>query len=120
VTAFRDRAAPALDVPDDPWSRGVRRGVGGIEIGAASARDISALVSDAERGRPTVLRRHTNPPSSSAIPRCVGCRPLRDLVDVALVLSRCATNDGTRASLTEVVEAFGYTREQLESFNEPT
>lgn len=36
-----------------------------------------------------------------------------DLLDVALVLARMLTDSGERYSLDQILERFGYTREQL-------
>lgn len=38
----------------------------------------------------------------------------RDLRDSALIMARVATDTGTRTNLDAVIEAFGYTREELE------
>ena len=43
----------------------------------------------------------------------------RDLVDVALVLARAATDNGRRTSLDAAVEAFGFSRERLASLDDP-
>jgi hypothetical protein len=39
----------------------------------------------------------------------------RDLRDVALILTRAATDTGARAGLDEVIAAFGYDRATLEA-----
>ena len=43
----------------------------------------------------------------------------RDLVDVALVLARSATDNGRRTRLEDVIESLGHTCEQLEAMDEP-
>jgi hypothetical protein len=39
----------------------------------------------------------------------------RDLRDIALILTRAATDTGTRVGLDEVITAFGYDRAALEA-----
>ncbi len=92
-----------------------------LPITEASRRGVSRLVADAEGGQATILRRHSEP-----VAAVIGYQELlrlqaleRDLVDVALVLARAATDDGQRTSLDEVIEGFGYTRGQLEAMDEP-
>ena len=43
----------------------------------------------------------------------------RDLVDVALVLARAATDNGRRTPLDAAIEALGFSREQLASVDDP-
>ena len=43
----------------------------------------------------------------------------RDLVDVALVLARAATDTGGRPSLDAAIESLGFTREQLTAMDNP-
>ena len=92
-----------------------------LPIAEASRRGVSKLVADAERGRPTILRRHSEPVAAiigyQELVRLQGLE--RDLVDVALVLARAATDNGRRTSLDSVIEGLGYTREQLEAMEEP-
>ncbi len=92
-----------------------------VAIATASRRGISKLVADAESGQPTILRRHAEPVAAvisyTELQRLQALE--RDLVDVALVLSRAATDDGTRTSLSDVIEALGFTREQLGALDEP-
>ncbi len=92
-----------------------------LPITEASRRGVSRLVADAEGGQTTILRRHSEP-----VAAVIGYQELlrlqaleRDLVDVALVLARAATDDGQRTSLDEVIDGFGYTRGQLEAMDEP-
>lgn len=92
-----------------------------VAITEASRRGVSRLVADAEKGHPTVLRRRAEP-----VAAVVSYRELqrlqaleRDLVDVALVLARAATDTGRRISLDEVITSFGYTREQLDAMDDP-
>lgn len=92
-----------------------------VAITEASRRGVSRLVADAENGHPTVLRRRAEP-----VAAVVSYRELqrlqaleRDLVDVALVLARAATDTGRRISLDEVITSSGYTREQLDAMDDP-
>lgn len=79
------------------------------------------MVSDAESGHPTILRRHSEP-----VAAVIGYAELqrlqaleRDLVDVALVLARAATDTGRRTGLDAVIESFGFDRDQLAAMDEP-
>jgi prevent-host-death family protein len=92
-----------------------------MPITEASRRGVSKLVADAESGHPTVLRRHAEP-----VAAVISFRELqrlqaleRDLVDLALVLTRAATDTGRRTSLDDVIASMGYTREQLASMDDP-
>lgn len=92
-----------------------------LPITEASRRGVSRLVADAESGHPTILRRHSEP-----VAAVISFRELerlqaleRDLVDVALVLARAASDSGHRTPLSAVIESLGYTREQLEAMDEP-
>lgn len=92
-----------------------------VPITEASRRGVSRLVSDAESGHATILRRHSEP-----VAAVIGYAELqrlqaleRDLVDVALVLARAATDTGRRTGLDAVIESFGYSREQLAAMDEP-
>ncbi len=84
-------------------------------------RGLSRLAADAEHGHATLLKRREVP-----IAAVVGYGELqriarleRDLIDVALVLTRAATDTGRRTSLDDVIERFGYTREQLNAIDDP-
>ena len=79
------------------------------------------MVADAENGHTTILRRHYEP-----VAAVISFRELerlqalkRDLVDVALVLARAASDNGQRTSLDTVIASSGYSREQLEAMDEP-
>ena len=92
-----------------------------LPISEASRRGVSRLVADAEDGHATILQRHSEPVAAvisyQELLRLQGLE--RDLIDVALVLARAATDDGGRTSLDEVIEGLGYTREQLQAMDEP-
>ena len=90
-------------------------------ITEASKLGVSRLAADAEEGHAKVLERRGRP-----VAAVVGYGELqriaemeRDLVDVALVLTRAATDTGARTSLDDVIEKFGFTREQLNSMDDP-
>lgn len=92
-----------------------------LPIAEASRRGVSKLVADAENGHATILRRHAEP-----VAAVISFRELqrlqaleRDLVDVALVLARAATDTGRRTSLDEAIGSMGFTRDQLTSMDEP-
>jgi len=92
-----------------------------LPISEASRRGLPKLVADAQGGHATILRRHSEP-----VAAVISYQELlrlqtveRDLVDVALVLARAATDSGRRTSLDEVIEGLGCTREQLQAMDEP-
>ncbi len=82
---------------------------------------MSRLVADAENGHPTILRRHAEPVAALiSYQELLRLQALeRDLVDVALVLARTATDSGNRTSLGTAIEAFGYTPAQLDAMDDP-
>jgi antitoxin (DNA-binding transcriptional repressor) of toxin-antitoxin stability system len=92
-----------------------------MPIAAASRRGVSKLVTDAENGHATILQRHAEPVAAvisfQELQRLQGLE--RDLVDVALVLTRAATDSGRRTSLDETIESLGFTRDQLTSMDDP-
>lgn len=92
-----------------------------LPIAAASRRGVSRLVTDAENGHATILQRHAEPVAAvisfHELQRLQGLE--RDLVDVALVLTRAATDTGRRTSLDETIESLGFTREHLASVDDP-
>lgn len=92
-----------------------------LPVTEGQRRGLSRLAADAEAGQPTVLKRREVP-----IAAVVGYSELReiaslerDLTDVALILTRAATDSGRRTSLDAVIERFGFTREQLNSMDDP-
>lgn len=92
-----------------------------LQMTEAGRRGVSRLAADAEAGRTTVLRRHADPVAAVVsyheLERLATLE--RDLVDVALVLTRAATDNGRRTSLDDAIEAAGFTRAQLEAMTEP-
>lgn len=96
-------------------------GAEAVLITEAGRRGLSRLVADAEAGHPTVLRRRAEPVAAVVgygdVQRLAELE--RDLTDVALVLSRAATDSGRRTSLDAVIASSGYTREQLAAMDDP-
>lgn len=92
-----------------------------VPITEAGRRGVSRLVADAEAGHPTVLRRRGEPVAAVVSYRDVErlAELERDLVDVALVLSRAAADTGRRTPLDKVIGSLGYTREQLVAMDDP-
>ena len=92
-----------------------------LPITEASRRGVSKLVTDAENGHPTILRRHSEPVAAvigiQELQRLQGLE--RDLIDVALVLTRSASDNGKRTSLDSAIESLGYTRDRLAEMEEP-
>ena len=92
-----------------------------LPIADASRRGVSKLAADAENGHATILRRHAEPVAAvisfHELQRLQ--RLERDLVDVALVLARAATDSGSRTSLDAAIESLGFTRDQLASMDDP-
>jgi prevent-host-death family protein len=78
-------------------------------VSAASSRGIARLVADAANGDEVVITRHHRP-----VAAVVGVERLReldeltaDLRDLSLVIARVADDDGHRATLDDVLTAFG-------------
>jgi hypothetical protein len=92
-----------------------------VAITEASRRGVSRLVTDAEAGHATVLRRRAVPVAAvvsyQELQRLAALE--HDLTDVALVLTRAATDNGHRTALDEVIATFGYSRAELEALDEP-
>jgi hypothetical protein len=84
-------------------------------------RGVARLAADAEAGQATLLKRREVPVAAvvgySELQRLA--RLERDLTDVALVLSRAATDSGRRTSLDDVIERMGFTRDQLNAMDDP-
>ncbi|MBK5223098.1 MAG: type II toxin-antitoxin system Phd/YefM family antitoxin [Acidimicrobiia bacterium] len=88
-----------------------------VSVTDASKRGLPRLVADAEAGAGIVVERRGVP---AAV--VVGADRMRsilqredDVRSAALVLSRAATDNGNRSSLDEVLEAFGFNRDELEA-----
>lgn len=88
-----------------------------LSVTAASARGVAGLLKSAEAGEDIVIARRGEPVAAIvSMNRIHEIRELEsDLRDAALLLSRMATDSGTHASLDEVIEAFGFSRTELEA-----
>lgn len=86
-----------------------------LSVIEATRLGVAGLVADAERGDDVVVtRRHVPVAAVVSMRRLAELEELQaDLWDLALVLSRSATDNGRRTSLDDVLEAFGYTRDSL-------
>ena len=86
-----------------------------LTVTEATQRGVAGLVAAAEHGSDLVVTRRHRP-----VAAVVGINRLTeldeaaaDLRDLALVLTRIATDSGQRTSFDDVLEAFGHTRESL-------
>jgi hypothetical protein len=86
-----------------------------ISIADASERGVEALVGEVEHGQEFVVVRDDSPVAVFvSIERFEEWQQLQDdLIDITLVASRVMTGSEERFSLDEVLEKFGYTREEL-------
>lgn len=86
-----------------------------ISISDAGKLGVSALVREVEDGREQVILRDNKPVAVFMnMERYKRLQSLlEDLVDMTLVASRMATTGANRYSLDDVLERFGYTREDL-------
>lgn len=85
-----------------------------ISITEASTRGLSRLVRDAESGQTPILLRNNRP--VAAVVSIERLEELDDARDLALVAARMLTDSGSRTSLDEVLETFGFTREELRRY----
>ena len=86
-----------------------------ISVAAAENIGIAALVREVEMGHDQVILRDGTP-----VVALVGIERLRawedleaDLIDTTLLAARALTTNGQTISLDQVLDRFGYTREQL-------
>ena len=88
-----------------------------LSVTEAAQRGGAGLVSDAEHGSDIVVTRRQQPVAAVvSMRRLVEIQEaVSDLHDLALVLTRSATDSGRRTSLDDVLGAFGHTRESLRS-----
>lgn len=89
-----------------------------ISISEATRRGVSKLASDAENGREQILLRNNKPVAAViGIDRLDELDELErleeDMLDIVLATARMAGDAGKRYSLDDVLEHFGYTREDL-------
>lgn len=87
-----------------------------LTVTDATRRGVAGLVADAEHGQDLVVTRRNEPVAAViGVQRLAEIDDLTDdLRDLALVLSRAATDDGRRTDLDDVLAAFGHTRESLQ------
>jgi len=88
-----------------------------ISVTAASGRGVAGLVKDAESGQDIIVERR-----GKAVAAVVGMERLSrlstlesDLRDIALILTRAATDGGVRSDLDDAMGAFGVNRAELEA-----
>jgi prevent-host-death family protein len=88
-----------------------------ISISEANKLGVSALIREAEEGHDQIVLRNNKPVAVvMGMDRYEEWQQLQDdLIDITLVAARMLTDDGRRYSLDEVIEYFGYTREELEA-----
>ncbi|MGI8967885.1 MAG: type II toxin-antitoxin system Phd/YefM family antitoxin [Chloroflexota bacterium] len=86
-----------------------------ISISEATKLGISGLVREAEAGREQVLLRNNKVVAALiSMERLDELRELEeDLMDISLAAARMLTTGPSRHSLDDVLERFGYSREQL-------
>lgn len=91
-----------------------------ISISDASKLGISALVREAEAGHEQVLLRNNKPVAAVvSIERLERLQQLEDdLLDISLTAARMMTTGARRHSLQEILDKFGYSREQLAELDE--
>lgn len=91
-----------------------------ISIADAQGLGVDALVGEVENGQEFVIFRDDKPIAVVVSgERFEVWQELQDdLIDITLVAARILTGDGRRYSLDEVIEHFGYTREELEAMPE--
>jgi prevent-host-death family protein len=91
-----------------------------ISITDASRIGVAGLVREAEQGRERVLLRNNKP--VAAIVSMEHLDQLQqiqeEMLDVSLATARMLTTSPSRRSLDDVLEQFGYTREQLRDLPE--
>lgn len=86
-----------------------------LSVTEATRLGVAGLVADAERGDDVVVTRRREPVAAVvSMRRLAELEDIRaDLCDLALVLSRYATDSGRRTPLDDVLSAFGHTRDSL-------
>ncbi|MEX1038409.1 MAG: type II toxin-antitoxin system Phd/YefM family antitoxin [Acidimicrobiia bacterium] len=88
-----------------------------VSVSTASKQGISRIVADAENGASVVIERHGKPAAVVVAAKRMELmlEQEENLRLAALVLARAATDDGQRTTLDEAIEAFGYSRAELEA-----
>ena len=87
-----------------------------MTVTEATSRGVAGLLKDAEHGEAALVTRHGRPVAAVvSISRLEELSTLEsELRDAALILTRIATDKGTRVSLDEAIAAFDYSRGALE------
>ena len=87
-----------------------------ISVTDATRRGVAGIVHDAEQGTELIVTRRREPIAAVvAYERLTELEQAEaDLKDLALVLTRAATDSGRRTSLDDVLAAFGHSRATLE------
>lgn len=88
-----------------------------VSVTEAVTRGVPGLVKDVEQGEDVVVARRGHPVAAVvSIRRLEQLRSLEsDLRDIALVLTRAATDTGVRVGLDGAITAFGFDRAELEA-----
>lgn len=91
-----------------------------IHLADANRREALHLIREAELGLEQLIVLGDQPVADgTGVERLKEWQQLQDdLIDITLVAARMMTDDGRRYSLDEVMERFGYTREELEAMPE--
>ncbi len=91
-----------------------------VSISEANKLGVSALIRAAEAGHDRVVLRNNKPVAAVvSIERLEQLQRLHDdLLDVSLTTVRMMTTGPRRHSLDDVLERFGYSREQLDGLPE--
>jgi prevent-host-death family protein len=86
-----------------------------ISISDANRLGVSALIREAEEGRQRLVLRNNRPVAVvMSVERFEQLQQLQDdLLDITLVASRMMMTSERRHSLDDVLERFGYSREEL-------
>jgi prevent-host-death family protein len=86
-----------------------------LSISEASQKGVSALIRAAEEGQDQVVLRNNKPVAAVvSMRRLDEQQQLReDLADVTMLAARMLTTDGKVLSLDEVLDRFGFTRDEL-------
>jgi len=86
-----------------------------ISVTEASRLGVSGLIKEAESGRERFVLRNNKP-----VAVVIGFeqyeedqRQIEDIEDLALTFARIATSTDRRTSLDEILDRFGYSREEL-------
>jgi prevent-host-death family protein len=86
-----------------------------ISVSEANTMGVSGLIKAAEKGNTKIVTRGSKPVAAVISMEQLESlqENLEDFMDLAAVGARFATTSGTTHTLDEVLEHFGYTREEL-------